>query len=476
VKDYEDKDIISLMDRVEEQKMVQIMEQNKGDVSNELPDDILNNIKAKTYKKIGVSSMPQPQKKSNLSFKSSAKMWKNLVASLLILALLGITIVGYEPALAKVKHFLQYIPGMGIVLEDEGEAPRYVLEKSIVENIGNGMIEIKGVIIDNDRTIVTISGSNLPIYKDIRFKDIDGLEYKADGYSISSSGAGPSLGKPNIWEGTYVYEGTITNINGLRVVLLDGEIIDLPIPLVKAETYKSYAEMGPTVTVEDLSVTAITTLMDDKLQVNLISPPQAGRKINAYGGNPNVSNDGEVMTLKNINNEEFKISAPGMYSPPLSEFYFDIDGSAEKEYLLSIPFIETVYEANASLSLDIPKEGLVEINEEVELAGYPISFKSVERTDEGHIRIFVDLNYDEKKDNNLIGFRMDKTKVSFSLTEMKPPKRVTGWGYTINEKTRAMEFLDISLPGDADVRKLKLYLHEPVVVKNGPWDLEIALP
>ena len=477
MKDFH-KEMFSLMDGVNEEKMLEIFEETEGDSKKEVSENILTNIKKKTYKKAGVNPYPLKSRK-----KRGWRGWKTLAASFLIIILVGAATGSFAPAWARMKQALQFIPGLGIVLDNEEEITRYVLENPINKRMGEGAIRIKAVLIDSERAMLTITGTDVMTYKDVLFRDGQGREYAISGYSISSGGDGPE-DTPSFWEGTYVYEGKIGDISELQVVLGLHEDIVIPIALAEAQTYDSYSDLGPTAAAHGLSVTAVTSLEGGKFKVNLLSPPRSNMKIKAYGTNPNlrypVNQPGEAISLTDGEGKRYSISAASGYAPPLSEFFFDISQSEETDFSLSIPFIDVVNtEAEATITVKVPQVGsAARIDQVVEMAGFPIKFMEVERgidapsgiqgsTYEDKLRIYLDLGYSEGREENLISFRLD---------EMKLPSEARGWGYTVNQETGVMQYLEVTLPENTKMKELKLYLNEPMTRITGPWDFEVPMP
>lgn len=104
---YDEKDLFSLIDKVENEKFVEVLEKIPNNEELPIPNNTIESIKQKTFKKIGVHSADYKIKKK------FSNIWKPLVASLLILSFLVLFSENLGPAWAKVKQYLQFIPGMG---------------------------------------------------------------------------------------------------------------------------------------------------------------------------------------------------------------------------------------------------------------------------------------------------------------------------------------------------------------------------
>jgi len=276
-----EKETCGLMDQIKDDELFNLLEDIPGEFPNTVPGPRQNSIKNRTFEKLAIDPLPK---------KNRWKLWQPLVASFLVIILVTAA-AGPEAVWAKLQKALQYVPGMNIVLEDnEQEIERYVLSQPIEKKLGNGTIRIEGVILDENNALIQMSAKNLPQYdwKKLYFRNAKGKRYYINGY-----GAG---GGTDVWHGTFHHLGLIEDRTGLQIVLPDEGDTSIGLPLVKAKRYASYEEMGPTVTVNGISITAIAAREKGKTRINLISPPVDGMRVESYGTNP-LSGQVEI-TLK----------------------------------------------------------------------------------------------------------------------------------------------------------------------------------
>ncbi|HHV72607.1 MAG TPA: DUF4179 domain-containing protein [Clostridia bacterium] len=443
MKDLEEEMIFDLVDRIDGEEIWDRLVDWEESGEEEVTEEMLNRIKQKTYRKL------------NLAFKTGKKkrvFWAILAASLMIMVI-SISAFGPERVWAKIRQSLQFIPGMGIVIKDEEEqVERYVLSRPLEKELGKGRITIKGVIIDNQRAIIDIIGEDLKQYKDVFLRDKKGREYKMETYSIGAS--------TGYWRGTFSHEGKVEEPEEIEVIIGDREFV-IPLTLEKAVSYESYEEMGPSQTVKGISITAITYQEKGKLKVNLVSPSQPGWRIDSYADHPSKEG-GTTISLRDKDGNLYPVTGAGSYSPPLSEFSFDLKGSKEESFILSIPFIRIKYDEEKTVTVNIPQEGSFNLDQSIDLAGFPINFQRIERLGDNRVRIYVDTGFNKQSGEGLQFFILDGLKLPFR-----------SWSGEVDLDTEAIKWFEFEIK--PRMRKIKLVLKEPVVVKQGPWEFPIQL-
>lgn len=439
----EDRKLFNIIDQLPAEDFVDVLAEVSTGVDMEVPEESRRKIKINTFQKIGL----RPVK-----YKFSRTLGLALAASLL-LAMLGVAGVGADAVWAKLQKALQYIPGINIVVEDqEKQMTRYVLKKPIEKKLGSGLLKIKGVIIDENNAIIEMAGNNLDSYfdsfdaKNIFFRNAAGQQFKIDSYGASIAGS--------LWTGSYVHRGAVKNLKGLEIVLPDAGETVIPLPLVRAKAYQSYAEMGPTATVSGISITAIVNEEKNRTRINLITPPLQGARIDSYALEQGAYRT--VMTLKDNNNREYPLIADDGFLSSRSEFYFNTKGTKADSFMLAVPFLEVETDDAATISIWLPGEKTSQLNKTVKLAGFPVDFEKIERLDNNRVRIYVNVHYDEKADRALRYFSLDGQSYSG----------------TMDERTMAIKTFELQV--EPSQWWLKLRLVRPLVVKRGPWEFKIA--
>lgn len=437
-----ERDIFDFIDSISkeeiEKELEGIVEEGKDmDIDNIK----LERIKKKTYSKVGVTPI-KAGKKPKHKYK--------LVASLLLALLVSTAALNHDIVLAQVKRALMYIPGMNSVVHDS-KGDTYILKSSAKIEVNGGYIEVKGMVADGERTVVTIVGEGIKAAKNISFMDANGETYKADIYSVGSGG--------DTWEGSYMHRGFIDPSKQIYIILEDYDNYNIAVNLQKAELFQSYDEIGPTTVKNNIGITAIPLREEGRLKLNLISSLKDDMRIHSYGGH--VNHEKETVKLLGRDDREYTVSMPGSYSI-LDTFYFDISQTNERNFKLEVPYIIGSYNHEEKIKLNIPKEGTIDIGETISLGDFPIEFTKIERIDREVIRVYVDTKYNKDSYINLIEFGLDGTKL---------PKNSCSW--LVDPETNAIQFYDINIK--ERMKSITLYLKEATVEVRGPWILDIDL-
>lgn len=433
---HEEKEVFDLIDQMQAEDFAGILAEVPVDRDMVIDDETKQRIKSRTFKKIGVRPV-KSRLKRNLSLA--------LAASLLV-ALFGTVAVGPGTVWAKLQRALQYIPGMNIVVEDkEKQMERYVLRSPVERKAGKSFMKIEGVVIEENQALVNITASFIH-FKDssVYFRNKEGQQLKLEFRGGSSDGTK--------WDGTFYYSGRVRDAEDLELVFAGEETIVFPLALEKAKSYSSYAEMGPTANVNGISITAIAAEENNQTKINLVSPPIEGARIDYYG----LGHGSAGITLKDKNGRNYPVFKDSGFTIPLAEFYFDTGTAGTQDFILSIPYVGLVYyDEQETIKIDIPEQGMAKINKTVKLAGFPVDFEKIERLDKDTVRVHVDVHYDKKAKASLRGFNLDKQS----------------WGGEMDEKTGALRTLEFDVASYR--RSVALRLKEPLVIKQGPWEMNI---
>ena len=441
--EFDEKIAFNIMDALEEEKAACLLERFDPFEEVALPSGVLPGIKQRTYGKLSLTPLKRQKNiKKNLAL---------LAASLFLFIFLGVAAIGTDTVMAALKQVFQFIPGFNLVLEED-ETANFILPSPLEQELGGGTIRLEGVSVGNERTIIHLSGYNVSAPRKLILMDSHGREYIARYSSIAGNGT---------WRGYYYCEKPIVGLTTVRFTAAGKESSFSPLLLEKARTFKSYADLGPTVQVNEIAITAFLSLEEERLRAILLSPPFPGERIYAY-----ASHLEEEITLKDKSGEVYTaVPAPGPYKPPQREFLFNLEESSEQEFTLTIPSIQVAYyKEEKYIDLPLPQEGALAPGLQLELAGFPVEFIKIIRLDKYTVGLFVDVLYDEKDEETLLFFNLNWLKMghSFSYFEMKH-----------NEQTGALEYLEFPVrPGAANIR---LHLKEPVVLKRGPWEILLSL-
>lgn len=369
---------------------------------------------------------------------------KMIAASVFVLILLS-SIVFHNQVIAVIQKALQFIPGIGIVLEDDASEDRYVLQKPIIIQIDGGTVVITGMMVNEQMTYVTMSGTQTPRFESVKVINEQGMEYRLKSAHASWS--------TNNWASSFWLQGK-QDIKGTVNMMLEGNPdIIIPIMLTKAETYESYQAMGETSAINDVTITAIANRVEDKARISLVAQHPQEFKIADYGLH-GVHQD-QKISVTDETGKGYKIERYDGVSGPANEFYFGLPAMSDvKNYTVTIPEINVIYNDKTKITLNIPSDKVMDVDQTFEIAGFPVKITKLERIDNDQLRVYIDTYYKENTSRALHNLRID------SMSHRAK----------VNEQTRALEYLQFDL--NPSSKRVKLTISNPEVVIRGPWKFE----
>lgn len=437
-----DKDIFRLVDEFDIDEFEEIM----GDtlVKDIVVDDLTKKrIEAGVFKKLG----------NTFEEAKSKKTMKNKIIAASIASALIISSFQLLPnsVLAEIRARLQFIPGIGKVVEKEGEENLYILDKTIKTPYKSGEIIIKSVIKKGESIELVINGERLNwiLGEHIKIKNGNGSFYESKGYSIGGVRTGT-------WEGYYSFKGDLRKDNLLTIVIEDE--LEIPITLVEAKSFENYSSIGATDKKNGVAITAVSSKEDDSIKINLIYPPLEGKEIISFA---KVYRDLKIQYDMKVTDDKgnvYELKYPSAYRKALSEFTFKGNNDAEY-YNLKIPFIELEYKDKANVEVDIPSDGKLQINKQFSIAGFKVEITNVERLDKNNIRIYVDTFYDRNKVESLKSIVLDSSKL---------PMR----GYMTHfSDDESIEYFEFEIK--PSMKNITLSFIEAETELQGPWEVKI---
>ncbi|WP_027626447.1 hypothetical protein [Clostridium lundense] len=487
-----DKIFLDILENFNEDDLKSLINDLNIDESYDISNESLNRIKEKTFDKIDKSPIPSEkitENKPKRSFLSSKK--KAAIAATISFLLL---IPFSNKAIANIKKVLQYIPGINQVLENEPSSNIYVLESNIKVPTKNGYVELLSVLIDTDKKIIQVSargeeknGADAPNMDVASFtpaiKLNNGKTIKLNNGSTGSGGGDGSMH----WQSDFSSDNkniSYTDGEKIEVELTPpyNEKITIPVTLKKVKDYSNYKEMGPTCNNNGISITAIPKWENNTLKVNLLTPSNNEWSVQEYGKDPNYTDKNcsykgvlnKTIMLTDDEGKSYKISAPGSYSPPLSEFYFDASKSNHTSYKLNIPYVRIKHSINVKHSFNIPKllEKVTFHNEIITLKDdYKIKILSLERPAEDQLIIKIDTGYHEDKSDSIFNVELGTDDKLLTTSDYN------GWSsdYSEDNKNNVMGNLKgwcirLNHPKSS---KLDLYIGSFYTIKKGPWIIPI---
>lgn len=367
---------------------------------------------------------------------------------MLAVALLGIFFLSsaffHTEVLAAVKKALQYIPGVGMVQEEDSKE-RYILQKPVTTQIGDGTLTITGMMVDEEMTFITVSAKNVS-----RFSHVKAVNEEKERFKVKSSGMSWS---PNQWTSSYWHDGHI-DLKGDIKLIFNSEII-IPVTLEKAKTYESYDDMGEIATKNGVQIIAIPQRVGNKVQISLVSEHPEEYWISDYGVNGVHMREEHKLNITDENNTQYDIEEIQGISAPADEFFFSLSNKANETYTITIPEIDVEFHDEGKIKLDIP-ENESHPDQTFELAGFPVKITKIKRLSESRIGLYVDVNLDETAPKSLYNFHI----------------KDMGHMAKVNEVTGELEYLEFTLE-KPNSKRVKLGFDRPRVIIRGPWTIEI---
>ncbi|KGP74513.1 DUF4179 domain-containing protein [Pontibacillus yanchengensis] len=366
---------------------------------------------------------------------TSFQKW--MVASVLIV-LLGSAFMYHSEVIAAVQKALQYVPGIGVVEEEESEGERYVLEETKEVEVDGGTVTITNVVVDSEQIYAVLSGEGTPQYLEMTLVNDSGKKYTFNSSYWSSSS--------NQWTSNFYEKGEFNLSGQVEVVLRDKTI---PITLVETKSYETFRDMGITDTQNGITIAAIPSRDGDKGRISLVSQHSEDFTIKEYGLHE-VPEDKKIHVQDN-EQKQYELSRYKGISRASNELYFELPTEEKEYYTLRIPVVNVEYKDEVEITLPLPKDE-EKIDESFKLAGYPVDITGLERTDDDRLRINVDVHYEENDSRSLHMFRI---KEKSHMAKFNP-------------KTNVIQYLEFDV--DWDQEKVNVKFDEPEVFMRGPWE------
>jgi hypothetical protein len=406
---------------------------------------IPSNIRQRSQ--LGIEQAIMEQKEGNHGKGKRVKRRIGTIAAAIALLFLSVAFLNHNYVWAAIQKALQFVPGIGIVKEENSLSERFVLKQPISLNVGEGSIIITGILSDEEMTYITMTGNHTPRFENVTLVNPQGVEYNLRSSTSSWSSTE--------WTSGFWYKGKLDARGSIKLVINLEPRIEVPITLTRAETYSNYSEMGETATVNGVSITAIPDRIGEKARVSLVARHSEDFSISDYGIYGVYMHD-ESHKLNVLDNTGKKLEIEHIrgVSSPASEFYFKLSENARNRYSLTLPEISVTYKSEVSIS--ISTEAKEHINQTFEIAGFPVTITKTEKVKENGLRVYMDLHYNDQASASL--YNIDIEGLSS--------------GAKLNERTGAIEYIEFEVePGS---KQVNLKLIRPGVIIRGPWQFEFS--
>ncbi|WP_239617978.1 hypothetical protein [Cohnella mopanensis] len=394
--------------------------------------------------KLGIERAIMEQKEGYRSKSKRIRRTVGVIVAGLALLFLSADLMNHNYVWAAIQKTLQFVPGIGIVKEDNSPSERYILKQPISLSVGEGSIMITGILSDEEMTYITMTGTESPRFiEKVTLVNAQGIEY-----TLSSANSSWSLTE---WTSGFWYKGKLDASGNIKLVIDLKPRIEVPLTLARAETYSSYPEMGETDTVNGVSITAIPDRVGAKARISLVARHSEDFNIIDYGILGVYNHENRKLNV--LDDKGKKLEIEHIQGSPVGEFYFKLSSdNAPNGYTLTLPEIGVIYKNEVSIK--IPTEAKDHIDQTFEIAGFPVTITKTERVKENGLRVYLDFHYNDQAVASLYNFDIE------GISSVAKLKATTG----------VIDYIEFDVePGS---KQVKLKLVRPGVIVRGPWQFE----
>ncbi|MFC5530801.1 hypothetical protein [Cohnella yongneupensis] len=378
----------------------------------------------------------------------SGKRRMAMIAALLGVILLSATLANRTTVWAAIQRALQFVPGIGVVEKEDPQSAQYVMNQPITieDEDGEGSIVITGFLSDDQMTLIMMAGDHMADFEQVKIVNEQGEAFTVDRSLVSfSSGE---------WTASYWHDGKLDVRGDVKLILQTKPEIEVSAHLSEAKAHAGYADLGATVRVNGVSITAITDRVGEKARVSLVSPPMEKGSIMDYGiSGVYLHGEADKLNVVDGSGKKLAIETIRAMMSPQREFYFPLSADASLGYTLTIPEISVTY--NDETTVKMPAETREQLEQTFEIAGFPVTITGTDRIADDSLRVYLDLHYDEAAASSLYNFDIEAVS---SMAKMK-------------EQTGAIEYIEV--PVEPGAKTVSLKFIRPTAVVRGPWTLDL---
>lgn len=377
-----------------------------------------------------------------------------VAASLLGLLSLG-TAATFNPHLSEaIQRALQFIPGIGVV--QESGADSYMLTEPVDIKNNKKSATVTAMLVEKDMTTIEMNIYTNDYY-DIRIKDESDAVHKISSAHIS--------GGNDFGQVTYKFASQVNVKNQAQLFFADRPDEVFTIPLSKVDSIDNLNDIGESVEIHDLKITAIPTPAGHKGRIFLSTENSNIFKYNDFFYNSPMKKGDLIIMNENITitdelGNDYTIDNKGTWIP-FKDIYFNLGGSEVEKYTLTIPQLMSVGHENVKLSINIPEGEEGPLNQSFRIAGYPVELTKFKKFKSKDNKEYIEIHVEMP----------DSLQPSRSLKSFVVDGRASRGSGAIDQTTGEMEFFWIRY--DPNSTKLDITVFEPIVELKGPWKFEI---
>ena len=455
-----DKKISHTLDLLDIKETDKLLEK---DLKFKLDSNSIKRIKKSTYSKAGI-----------MRRRTFATRGLSAIAAAMIIIVISIFSIGFDNVVSAMGRLFGFVPGYGIT--EGSQSIQYIIDgHNISAENSQAILTINSVIATkNNLTLncyiklknyheeknLSYIENNINTDKNNLVMAVNGKEYRPSGCSIGSGG--------KIEDISAAFHIEQANLSTKNTYTFNYKKYNLSVEfrLKVPEGYDSLEEIGPTDTNNNISITAVSSLQDNKLLVELYPVNKSGLTITSFTKEFDFGYEKKDLSLE-TDKTSHSYALPEGFMGVNNKFYFNVLPE-EKNLTLKIPYlIVKSQEKMKKVTLKIPEEGeRVTINKKVKFKNSTLVITDVERIKNenlnGALRIYFKF---QNKDKNMVMFNAEFRRVNILGMEQ-------GGGYSTNLKVGIPQSIDYSLDEpDGDV--LRLGIKDPEYFLLGEYNLKL---
>lgn len=417
-----------------------------------VPDDITEFNKAcspspdpESIERIKHRTIQMVQAEMNKPKRNRLKLWHVTAAAVaaILLLILGI---GPNNVAAAVNRLLLYIPGFGIHTSQNVNlvAPNPVrAEKDGVK------IDINGVLADSKGTsLMAYVEGEIPDIKSSYLVDLSGTRYPYQSGMMSTAG-----NFQNYWAW---YKALPANVKQAALVIPSLSNWTIDIPLTTTTGLDTADNFGPSVTVNNVTVSAQSLSFPDETKVTLLVQSLRGGVLQSIKDAALVDTDGKAYPLNH--------QAAGYVGNGL--MYYSTSPNIGDKLKVTISSLNLLQDVHASTSIPVPKKNSpLSLNQSFILGTWNLKLTKAEVVSQNNkdwLRIYVAPDF---VDGAIINGMISQLSVN--------GKPIDAAMSEFDESTGGIKWLQIPYP--TGEKSIKVTVENIDILVNGPWKLEIPV-
>lgn len=385
---------------------------------------------------------------------------KRIMNRVIAASLVGVLSIGgaiFSPQLSgAIQKALQFIPGIGIVEQEDSTAESYMLSEPVEIKHNNQPATVTAMLVQKDTTTIETIEYSQNVHN-LNIRNESGKEYKSVHVAIVGDSNSPYSTV------TYKFKGHLDIKNQAQLYYEDNPSEVFTIPLSGVKNLDSLSAIGKSVDIQDLQITAIPTPAGQKGRIFLNATDSNGFR---YDDLFAAAKKGDLILNKGLSitdewGHDYPIDNMGVRTAtPFKDIYFNLGSPAVKKYTLTIPQLIRVGQEEANFSVNIPEGTEGPLNQSFTIAGFSVKltkFVKFQSPNNGTLsEVYVEVS-------DTLGLNRTLKDFDISIDQGRRYDATTGVlksftiGYIYNDTT-----------------KREVHITNPKIIMKGPWKFELA--